>query len=433
MAGYKDYVLEFKLGDGTTHRIPFRVPLGENGGYYIPAIEQISDTEIKISYVPSIAGMPTIKPAVIKIPGSGGNVEKHNTDSKAHADIRKIFAAANIIRTTNGDVIALDYSSDVELAGLKVYGKTIQNGTPTPENPVPLQSVGDDGSVDVTICGKNLLNMPARSFTANGIHYHAEGNELSFYGTATGSYGDVFLHKNILCLPAGRYTLSAVGISAISRIEVTRYSTATGTQLELINLNGSNPKHTYTLLEPCTFQFIFVVANGTSLGTADSPTTIKIQMECGDSATDFEPYKNAQSMMVSTPNGLSGIPVSSAGNYIDANGQWWVCDEVDFARGVRVQRIGKIDSYAGETVGEIYLSSTGVITYGASVLYPMEQAVEHPLSTGEITAYGALHTNYPNTTIFNDGGTIMEVKYVADTKLYVDKKFAELSTALLNQ
>lgn len=75
MAGYKDYVLEFKLGDGTMHSISFRIPLGENGGYYTPVINQISETEIKISYVPSMADMPTIKPAVIKIPGSGGNVD----------------------------------------------------------------------------------------------------------------------------------------------------------------------------------------------------------------------------------------------------------------------------------------------------------------------------------------------------------------------
>lgn len=73
MAGYKEYVIDFKIGDGTTHSIPLKIPLGENGGYYTPSINQISETEIEISYVPSMADMPTIKPAVIKIPGSGGN------------------------------------------------------------------------------------------------------------------------------------------------------------------------------------------------------------------------------------------------------------------------------------------------------------------------------------------------------------------------
>lgn len=46
----------------------------------------------------------------------------------------------------------------------------------------------------------------------------------------------------------------------------------------------------------------------------------------------------SQSLTISTPNGLPGIPVDSGGNYTDAEGQQWVCDEVDFARGVYVQR-----------------------------------------------------------------------------------------------
>ena len=48
-----------------------------------------------------------------------------------------------------------------------------------------------------------------------------------------------------------------------------------------------------------------------------------------------------QSMSFSTPNGLPGIPVTSGGNYTDENGQQWICDEVDFGRGVYVQRIKK--------------------------------------------------------------------------------------------
>ena len=47
-----------------------------------------------------------------------------------------------------------------------------------------------------------------------------------------------------------------------------------------------------------------------------------------------------QSVPFSTPNGLPGIPVSSGGNYTDSNGQQWICDEIDFGRGVYVQRIG---------------------------------------------------------------------------------------------
>ncbi len=50
----------------------------------------------------------------------------------------------------------------------------------------------------------------------------------------------------------------------------------------------------------------------------------------------------SQTLTLQTPNALPGIPVTSGGNYTDENGQQWVCDEVDLARGVRVQHITKI-------------------------------------------------------------------------------------------
>ena len=50
----------------------------------------------------------------------------------------------------------------------------------------------------------------------------------------------------------------------------------------------------------------------------------------------------SQTLTLQTPNTLPGIPVSSGGNYTDENGQQWVCDEVDLARGVYVQHVTKI-------------------------------------------------------------------------------------------
>ena len=47
----------------------------------------------------------------------------------------------------------------------------------------------------------------------------------------------------------------------------------------------------------------------------------------------------SQTLPISTPNGLPGIPVNSGGNYTDSSGQQWISDEVDLARGVYVQRI----------------------------------------------------------------------------------------------
>ena len=53
----------------------------------------------------------------------------------------------------------------------------------------------------------------------------------------------------------------------------------------------------------------------------------------------YEPYHTPQSLTISTPNGLPGIPVKNGGNYTDSSGQRWICDEIDLERGKYVQRV----------------------------------------------------------------------------------------------
>jgi hypothetical protein len=54
---------------------------------------------------------------------------------------------------------------------------------------------------------------------------------------------------------------------------------------------------------------------------------------------------------------------------------------------------------------------------------------ETPLTETELNAYRQLHTNKPNTTVLSE--VDMEVSYVADTKLYIDNKIAELTALTL--
>lgn len=65
----------------------------------------------------------------------------------------------------------------------------------------------------------------------------------------------------------------------------------------------------------------------------------------------------------------------------------------------------------------------------------MSEPIEITLTAEEITAFKALRTNYPNTTILNDAGAWMSVKYNADTKSYVDKpktlKLTDSSTGVV--
>jgi hypothetical protein len=55
--------------------------------------------------------------------------------------------------------------------------------------------------------------------------------------------------------------------------------------------------------------------------------------------------------------------------------------------------------------------------------------IETPLTETELNAYRQLHTNKPNTTIISEAD--MEISYVADTKLYIDNKIAELTALTL--
>jgi hypothetical protein len=51
---------------------------------------------------------------------------------------------------------------------------------------------------------------------------------------------------------------------------------------------------------------------------------------------------NTQTLTALTPNGLPGIPVSTGGNYTDEDGQQWICDEVDYGKGVYIQRVKRV-------------------------------------------------------------------------------------------
>lgn len=78
--------------------------------------------------------------------------------------------------------------------------------------------------------------------------------------------------------------------------------------------------------------------------TPDAPVPI---VSAGDGGTITVTLSDGngktQTLTLPTPNGLTGIPVTSGGNYTDGTGQQWVCDEVDLERGVKVQRVKILD------------------------------------------------------------------------------------------
>lgn len=320
-------------------------------------------------------------------------------------------ASASIVCQAGGKAIAVSDASDRAPVGLTVYGKTTQNGTPTPESPIALESPGAGGSIGVTVAGKNLLPYPYvnSSKTVGGITFTDNGDgSVTVKGTAT---AQVFF--NILGTQKGIYLIGSVTTK-----------NAQSTAIYLPHSNITIRDVTVQQSETGSLAYIYV-DKGVSVDKTYYP-----RIELGATTateTQWEPYKPAQSLTLSTPNGLPGIPVASGGNYTDETGQAWICDEIDLTRGVYVRRLSVIESYAGEAVSGAYMSTTGELSQGASVLYALEGPTETALSAAELAAYAALHTVKPNTTVYNDASAHMELRYVADTKAYIDRKLAALA------
>jgi hypothetical protein len=137
-------------------------------------------------------------------------------------------------------------------------------------------------------------------------------------------------------------------------------------------------------------------------------------------------------MTIPTPIALNGIPVLSDGDFTDESGKQWVCDYIDFEKKKKVFRVGRIESYNGEEINTPYLSNTGELNDGATVVYVMDEPIETPLTEAELVEYKNYHTNYHNTTIYSDDGAFLNIKYKADTKHYIDNKFNSLEKAILS-
>ena len=344
------------------------------------------------------------------------NVE-NNAPKYAKENVRR----PDIVEAVSGEVITASYSAEAPLHGLKVFGKTIQNGTPAPDAPVALESVGAKGKVTVKVVGKNLVNTSSLPLFA-GLPKQSLAVDLP------------------INIPAGHFVIHTATTSGITRNNV--FSVALyGREMDEIKQISRESSHSlnsaceFTLsreeaLRAETIRIYYNYAN--DISRIDGEKLTVFQIEAGSIATEYELYKEPQIITIFTPSGLSGIPVSSGGNYTDANGQQWICDEIDFEKGVYIQRVGKIDSYNGQALSGAYISSTGALSTGAIVLYQLASAKKTDINKEKLEAYAAMHTNCPSTTVYNDSDAGMEVKYVADTKLYVDKKFNVLAAMVNN-
>lgn len=251
--------------------------------------------------------------------------------------------------------------------------------SPNPDYPQPLVSPGDDGDIGVSVCGKNLC----KSYVNN--------NYTNIYTTT------LFVDAELT--PNTTYTLS-VDSDAVCRFYVNEYITK-----EYVVLTTTVGRSSITLTTVDVIdQSDYISGYGWVFlkNSQDNPshTISNVQLELGPSATTYEPYTGG-SIAIPTPNGLPGIKVNSGGNYTDATGQQWVTDEVDFARGVYVKRVGQFVANGTESWTSQYNAVYTDLHDAKKYIQDEQDRVFSERFTPTKTNYSSL--TYGEVALYNDG------------------------------
>lgn len=495
--------------------------------------------------------------------------------------------------------LKLTGSADAPLQNLKLFGKSVQNGTPSPNNPIAIENIGK------VVTGKNLLD-PEKVEAVNGpygltVEYQGDntfhisgsptstGERLSFniantigtelsglglicsvfhisgnmnvqeaYGLRTtdetsiaiiadldstvvydevvklavsvsplSSYepykvldrtigvtvskdGDstqsqtldisIPVYRKNLCstnnlvfetseqikfaenIPAGDYILSAsiesTDTDSTANLALFYCTDGSTKEVYLTRNAGARVSKAFTLTKEATRVRLYA-GEGHTLSSGDTCTWSSIQIEAGSVMTPFEPYFE--------PYGLPGIPVYSGGNYTDSNGQQWIADEINFAKGKYIQRVGRTEireaftssgsnkyfwnqpMYSAPNIRDDALSLTYYFAVGSflgnvnydflwtsedymsphfqtidelnafvqekidagspiEVFYELESPIEHDLPEDLMEAWNPIKTYYPDTILDNDADAFMWAQYLSNDDIPDDSPYFDPQT-----
>lgn len=212
--------------------------------------------------------------------------------------------------------------------------------SPSPDYPQEIQSAGDDGNLNVMVRGKNIFpgTEQPKTLERNGLTFSYKDGMYTMTGTSNeNTWFNIYpvIDKTTSTSP----THNGNTICSDGKIAVVN-----GLKNKLCNIafrNADDKNRTTIITASNNKKLLQHNTSGVFIfappGSYSDTFTLMITGE--NQTEDYEPYHNPQTLTLSTPNGLPGIPVASGGNYTDENGQQWICDEVDLGRGVYVQRI----------------------------------------------------------------------------------------------
>lgn len=376
--------------------------------------------------------------------------EGEAADAKATGDaVSAVKARQNILTgSETGNPLSVDDAFPVSLCGLTVYGRSTQDGTPTPDAPVPIVSAGDSGSVAVKITGKNL-------FYEQEFQNYFINSAANTVGLAAGNVSCV-----LQVITGAKYYVTRSKIGTKFRVAVVDNLPTLGNPVTPSNgINADSKRQTEI---SATSKYMVI--------QCEDEAAFSGLMVSLDSSTTYSPYRE-QLLTLPTPNGLPGIPVTSGGNYTDPQGKQWVCDEVDLERGVKVQRVNAVDlstcvitgttnlvatkrlaillplkgkdytakalcnrlpylvSFTSDTI-HFYVDTNNAqvfIPIGAKnpeegeyiLFYILDAPIETPLTPAEIAAYKAITAYAPDTVVQASDDAGVKLEYQRDVNLVV--------------
>ena len=358
--------------------------------------------------------------------------------------------------------------------------------SPSPDWAQPIESVGDDGQIDVGVYGWNFVNSKKIVKNRNeSVNVSDDGYTITVIGGTTTNWSDSYI--DIVEFPKLKGKKLYVSIDSVSATNVK----ATKVSFIVVSTTG---KTNYSLQDgkkevviPYDVKDVYVsISTNYSEDPLSSQNEVVVKgLKVSLSDIPYETYKQPQSLVISTSSGLPAIEVTdpSLATYTDSEGKMWCSDEVDFARGKYVQRIktesikvdrcseyGSTDKYiriitrrfddciesssvmcnffknngrnpnsisidAGINRLSIFFDKGPFPTFEDAidfiknnevvVMGILATPIELDLTSAEIAAYKALHTNYSSTVIMNDCNAFTEVTMVADTFNYVNDHYGE--------
>ena len=245
------------------------------------------------------------------------------------------------IQTASGTVVTFPQSAERAFSGLSIYGHSTQSGTPSPDNPVPIVSAGS-----VMTTGAQLFDI--RKATVYG----------KTYGLTTSIDGETIKVSGILSHENSNHSFRILNYP--ENLYGNKIS------MDIIDDTGVENEYVYTSEDENSFALNFEATNGTEVNLV-----FRLMVNSGSTALPWEPYTGgipgvnpyageinvsvsdggtqSQTLTLSTPGGLPGVPVDSGGNYTDESGQQWICDEIDLKSGKYVQRVIELDFDGAET------------------------------------------------------------------------------------